>query len=120
MTWPDGTISGCYGFRHALYQEVLYQRLGASRRARVHRQVGEREELAYGVRARERAAELALHFERGQDTQRAVQYLHAAGEIALQRNGYREAVVHCTTGLALLPLLPDTPGRVQLELSLQI
>ena len=25
--WPDGTVSGRYGFRHALYQEVLYRRL---------------------------------------------------------------------------------------------
>jgi predicted ATPase len=28
-TWPDGTVSGRYGFRHALYQDVLYQRLGS-------------------------------------------------------------------------------------------
>ena len=33
VTWPDGTVSGRCGFRHALYQEVLYQRLNASRRA---------------------------------------------------------------------------------------
>ena len=34
VEWPDGTVSGRYGFRHALYQEVVYQRLGAGRRAR--------------------------------------------------------------------------------------
>ena len=28
-TWPDGMVSGRYGFRHALYQEVLYKRLGS-------------------------------------------------------------------------------------------
>ena len=32
QTWPDGTVAGCYGFVHALYQEVLYSRLTAARR----------------------------------------------------------------------------------------
>jgi hypothetical protein len=27
--WPDGTISRRYGFRHALYQNVLYDRRAA-------------------------------------------------------------------------------------------
>jgi hypothetical protein len=33
MAWPDGTVSGRYGFRHALYQEVMYKRLNAGHRA---------------------------------------------------------------------------------------
>ena len=81
--WPDGTIAARYGFVHALYQEVLYEQLSASRRIRLHRQIGEREEQGYGERAREIAAELAVHFERGRDYQRAVQYLQQAGENAI-------------------------------------
>src|SRR5262245_12117870 len=65
VTWPDGTVSGGYGFRHALYQEVLYQRLGAGHRARLHRSIGEREAAGYGAQAGERAAALAMHFARG-------------------------------------------------------
>jgi predicted ATPase len=30
--WPDGTVSGCYRFRHALYRQVLAERLGALQR----------------------------------------------------------------------------------------
>jgi hypothetical protein len=26
--WPDWTVAGRYGFRHALYQQVIYDRLG--------------------------------------------------------------------------------------------
>ena len=33
--WPDGTVAGRYGFLHALYQEVLYERLPAGRRRQV-------------------------------------------------------------------------------------
>jgi DNA-binding winged helix-turn-helix (wHTH) protein len=73
--WPDGTVSGRYGFRHALYQEVLYTRLGAGRRVRLHRLIGIRLEQAYGARAHEVAAELAMHFERGRDTARASRYM---------------------------------------------
>jgi predicted ATPase len=29
--WPDGTSSGNYRFQHALYQQVLYERLGSAR-----------------------------------------------------------------------------------------
>ncbi len=118
--WPDGTVSGRYGFRHALYQDVLYKRTGAGLRARVHRLIGAREESGYGGRAKEIAAELAVHFERGREHQRAVYYRRHAAESALQRNAYQEAVAHCTTGLALLRSLPDTAERVQLELSLQM
>ena len=55
--WPDGTVSGQYGFRHALYQEVLYQRLGSGRRSRVHCLIGVCEEVGYGEQASDRAAE---------------------------------------------------------------
>src|SRR5262249_21930813 len=40
--WPDGTISGRYQFRHALYQSVFYERVAAVRQVRLHRQIGER------------------------------------------------------------------------------
>jgi hypothetical protein len=49
VEWPDGTVGGQYGFRHVLYQDVLYQRLGTGRRARVHLAMGMREEAGYGA-----------------------------------------------------------------------
>ena len=90
--WPDGTVATRYGFLHALYQEVLYERLSARRRQQLHQRIGEREEAAYGEHAREIAAELAVHFERGRDYQRAIQYLQHAGENAVRRSAYQEAL----------------------------
>src|SRR5262249_58151013 len=78
--WPDGTVTARYGFRHALYQELLYERIPVSRRARWHQQIGMRLEGAFGPRAGEVAAELAVHFAHGRDHQRAVQYLQRAAE----------------------------------------
>jgi len=118
--WPDGTISGRYAFRHALYQNVLSDRIAEARRIRLHRLIGERLEQGYRGQAQEIAAELAVHFERGRDYSRAVQYRLQAGQKAIQRSAHQEAISHLTKGLELLTTLPDTPGRAQQELTLQI
>jgi tetratricopeptide (TPR) repeat protein len=111
-------MSARYGFLHDLYREVLYERVPASRRARWHGQIGRRLEAGYGSRARELAAELAEHFMRGRDPERAVQYLRYAGENAQQRSAHQEAIGHLTRGLELLDAFPEIPERVQKELTL--
>jgi predicted ATPase len=113
-------VAARYGFRHALYQEVLYAQISLSRRTRLHRQIGEREEQGYGARAREIAAELAVHFERGRDYHKAVQYLQQAGLRATARSAYGEAIGHLRRGLELRRALPDTPEGIQQELTLQL
>jgi len=118
--WPDGTVTARYSFLHALYQEVLYDRVPAGRRARLHRRIGEREEQAYGERAREIAAALAVHFEWGRDYRRAIRYLQQAGENAVRRSAYQEALSLLTKGLELLKTLPDTSERAQYEITLQL
>src|SRR5262245_51085278 len=76
--------------------------------------------MGYGVQARQIAAELAVHFVRGHDAARAAHYLHEAAEQALQRTAYTEAISHVTTALELLPTLPETPERLQDELTLRL
>ena len=119
VEWPDGTLATRYGFRHALHQQVLYERVPPGRRARLHQRIGDRLETGLGPRARESAAELAMHFARGHDARRAAQYHHHAGENALRRGAHREAVAHLEQGLAQLASLPDSLERVRLELALQ-
>ncbi len=118
--WPDGTIAARYAFLHALYREVLYERVPPGRRAALHARVGLRVEAGYGERSREIAAELAMHFERGRDTERAVRYLDEAGQNAIGRNAPREAIAHLERAIGLLRTFPAQPGRAQQELALQI
>ena len=82
--------------------------------------VAERLEAGYGSRAREMAGELALHFERGQDARRAVQYQQYAAEQALSRSAYTEALAHCHQGPDLLATLPASPERASQELTLRL
>ena len=118
--WPDGTVAGRYGFRHALYREAVHERVSPGRRVELHRRIGERLEAALGGGTGEIATELAMHFEQGRDFGRAIRYLHRAGEIATQRGAAREAVVHLTRALDLLRAQPDRADLAQQEIALQI
>ncbi|MEX2260873.1 MAG: AAA family ATPase [Bryobacteraceae bacterium] len=119
VEWPDGTVSGRYGFVHDLHREVFYERIPPGRKARLHLRIGARLEAAYGGLAPESAAELALHFIRGRDAGRATLYLWHAAEQCLARSAHKEAIEHLTTGLGMLQSLPDSEERVQRELAMQ-
>ena len=119
-TWPDGTLASRFAFSHALYRATLYEHLSATRRARLHVAIADRLERGFGERARERAAELATHFERGGDIARAVRYHHAAGDNASARSAARLAIEHYRRALHLLARLPDSRERTQQEISLNI
>lgn len=118
--WPDGTIAARYAFRHALYSQVLYERVPPARRAALHIRVGLRLEAGYGERSSELAAELAMHFERGRDLERAVRYVDAAAQKAIARNAPREAASHLERAIGLLRAIPAGVQRAEQELSLQI
>jgi predicted ATPase/DNA-binding winged helix-turn-helix (wHTH) protein len=118
--WPDGTCGGRYHFQHVLYQHVLYEQLGTARRMQYHRHIGLRLEAGHGARGEEIAAQLAMHFERGGEVERAVHYLQQAADTATQRNAHHDAVAALTKGLALLTTLPESPERMQHELTLRL
>src|SRR5262249_17376052 len=101
-TWPDGTVAACYRFRHTLYQEVVYARMSAWQQLRLHHQVGARKEAGYGEQAPTIATELAVHFERAQEVDRAEHYLCHTVDHAMQRSAYAEVIRHCPKGLELL------------------
>ncbi|MGH8568452.1 MAG: transcriptional regulator, partial [Gammaproteobacteria bacterium] len=115
--WPDGTVAGRYAFLHALYAEVLYQRLTPAQRVELHGCLGKRLESAYGERAGEIAAELALHFEQGRDPARGVRYLRQAGEHAVRRFANREALGYLGRALELVERLPGA-RRVEQRIEL--
>jgi predicted ATPase len=117
---PNGESVTQYGFVHTLYQNALYERASASRRVQLHRRIGEQGERLYGERAREIAAELAMHFEHGANYRQAVKYVQQAAQNEILRFAYSEAVSLARRGLELLERLPETPERARQELSLQL
>ena len=72
--------------------------------------IGTRLEAGYGAQARAHAAELALHFERGRDPARAVQYLQQAAENALRRYALSGGHRHSHAGADAAGHAPRDPG----------
>lgn len=103
---PDGALATRYRFAHALYQNHLYRNLVNKRRILLHRQAGEQLVLHYGQRAPQIATQLALHFERGRDFERAVEYLIHAGDNATKLYAYTEAAKHYSHAISLVERLP--------------
>lgn len=114
----DGSLDTRYGFRHTLYREVLYQRLGPSRQVQLHRRVAELLEAlpAFGVETP--AVELAFHCERGRAVTAALRHYVDAVDSALQRFASTEALQLAQQALALLPRCPDGEARMETELAL--
>ena len=109
-----------YIFKHALTQEVAYNSLLLERRKVLHERTARAMEEVYRHRLDDHYSELAYHYSRSGNTQKAINYLQLAGQQAVQRSANAEAVNHLTAALALLKTLPDVPERTQQELTLQI
>jgi tetratricopeptide (TPR) repeat protein len=73
----------------------------------LHRQAGEQLLKHHAKRAPHIATQLALHFERGRDFSRAVEFLIHAGDNATTLYANDEANNHYTHALALAEKLPD-------------
>ncbi|HTB11670.1 MAG TPA: AAA family ATPase [Bryobacteraceae bacterium] len=110
--FPDGSTSSRYEFSHALYREVLYRRLAPARRAKTHRQIGERLEGLYAGHEATIASELAEHFEHSNDWPGALKYLRLAAENARRRYANREAGVILRRALELCANLAEDERAV--------
>jgi DNA-binding winged helix-turn-helix (wHTH) protein/tetratricopeptide (TPR) repeat protein len=111
---PDGSMTERYEFVHALYRQVLYDRQLPGRRARLHRQIGERLAALYASRVEEVVPELAYHFEQAADWPRAADYLRQAAQIAGRRYAHREADALLARALELVSHLSGAQ-RAQAE-----
>jgi tetratricopeptide (TPR) repeat protein len=103
---PDGALAVRYRFAHALYQNALYAELVSKRRAQLHRKTGERLLKHYGDQSSRIAAQLAVHFERGREFERALAYLLEAGDNAARVYANAEAAGHYSRALTLVEKLP--------------
>jgi class 3 adenylate cyclase/predicted ATPase len=109
-----------YLFKHALTQEVAYGTVLQDKRKALHEKTAEAIETLYSAKLEDHYSELAHHYSRSGNAEKAVKYLHLAGQQAAQRAAYADAVSSLTTALHLLKTLPETPERNQRELALQI
>jgi DNA-binding winged helix-turn-helix (wHTH) protein/predicted ATPase len=109
-----------YAFKHALTQDVTYQSLLRNTRQRYHRQIAEVLMARFATVVETQPEVLAHHYTEAGLAEQAIPYWQHAGEHAAARSAHREAIAHCTRGLEVLKLLPDTPECAGYELGLHL
>lgn len=120
VDWPSGSVGQAYAFRHQLYRSALYETLVPARRRGMHQQIGEALEEGHAGATLEVAAELADHFARSSDSERAIKYLREAAQLARTRFAHREAVDLLDRAATLLERQPAGPERDHVEFGLEI
>ncbi len=120
VRWPDGTVTATFEFRHELYRDALYDRIAVSRRARLHRALGECLEQAYGDEAGAAAGQIAHHFAQAHDVGRALKYFYPAALLSFNRSANRETVAILNRALRLIATLDESVDTWRIERDLQL
>jgi tetratricopeptide (TPR) repeat protein len=115
-TPPDAS----YSFKHALVQEAAYESLLKSRRQLLHKHIGDVLCEQFPAIAGTEPEVVAYHFTEAGLDEVAFDWWRKAGQQALKRSAYTEAIAHLGKAVAIADGLPDDPGRTMNRLHLQI
>jgi tetratricopeptide (TPR) repeat protein len=108
-----------YIFKHALTQEVSYNSILVERRKHIHERVAQAVESLFAASLADHYTELAHHYGRSGNASKAVNYLHLAGQQAMNRSAYVEASGQLTSALELLRIQPDDLERDRTEVAMR-
>jgi class 3 adenylate cyclase/tetratricopeptide (TPR) repeat protein len=109
-----------YSFKHALIQEAAYESLLKSRRQLLHRDIGGVLRDRFPVIAQTEPEVVAHHFTEAGLTEVALEWWRKAGQQALKRSAYSEAIAHLGKAVAIADGLGASPDRTIERLHLQI
>ena len=112
-----------YRFKHALIQDAAYENLLKSRRQVLHRRVAEVLRDRFGSTAAAEPEALAYHFTQAGMTDPAIEWWGKAGDQALRRSAFQEAISHLGKAIDMADKqanaapgeAPQAGGRVRLQ-----
>ena len=107
-------------FKHALVQDTAYQSLVAVSRQRVHQRIANALVTQFSDEATARPEIVAFHFSRANVGHAALDYWQRAGELAMSRSNYVEAITHFDAALRLLDGQPQDAERDRRELAIRV
>ena len=96
-----------YAFKHVLTQEAIYQSIIDRRKRGFHQQVAEGFEILYGEGLGEHYEQLAYHYSKSDDLEKARDYLVRAGDKAAAAYANKEALDYYAKALEVCGLLGD-------------
>jgi class 3 adenylate cyclase/predicted ATPase len=108
-----------YTFKHAFTQEATYRGILEKRRREFHLEVAREMERLYGDRLEECYEELAHHYSKSDDAEKAVEYLQKAGDKAVRASAYEDAITSFRKGIGLTGALGDKTVCARREADLQ-
>jgi class 3 adenylate cyclase/predicted ATPase len=114
---PDTT----YSFKHALLRDVAYENLLRARRQQLHERIGRVLIESFASVAESEPELIAYHFHQARLFELAITYRERAGDRAVSRSSFAEAIVHFSAALceaAQLEPGPEAPDRMRRELGL--
>jgi class 3 adenylate cyclase/predicted ATPase len=120
MQREGGSDDAMFTFKHALVQDVAYDSLLKTVRQAHHRTIADAMEDGRGVATAVNPEVIAHHLTAAGLPERAVPQWLLAGERALERSADHEAIAHLSAGLTLLPDIPESRQRDELELTLLV
>jgi len=109
-----------YVFKHALTQEVAYNSLLQKRRIRIHENIGIAIEALWPHRLKEFYEMLAYHYSKGENYEKAYQYLKLSGNKAAGNYSNQEALSFYKEAMVLLAKMAATRENktAQIEVNL--
>jgi tetratricopeptide (TPR) repeat protein len=122
IVFPEqSNIERSFSFKHALVRDAAFESLLLMRRREWHGRVAQALEQRFGDIAAREPELLAYHFGEAGIVPIACDYRMQAGNLAVSRSAYTEAIAHFTAGLKLAETMPPQTGlRRQLEFSLKL
>ena len=108
-----------YLFKHALIQDAAYENLLKSRRQLLHRRVAEVLRDNFAATAAAEPEALAHHFTQAGLTDAAMEWWGKAGDQAMRRSAFQEAISHLRKAIEMADTLADTK-RVQPAMRLRL
>jgi class 3 adenylate cyclase/tetratricopeptide (TPR) repeat protein len=108
-----------YTFKHALVQDAAYQSLLRSTRQQYHQQIAQVLERQFADIAETQPELLAHHYTEAGLSDQAMPYWQRAGQRAIARSGYREAVACFEQALMALRRLPERQDTLEQAIDLR-
>jgi len=117
IVFPEGRgVERSFSFKHALLRDAAYESLLIGRRRDWHQRIARALEEHFPDLTANEPELLAHHFAEAGLIDPACDYRMRAGDRALSRSAYQEALAHFSAGLKLADTLPEPADRMRRQL----
>jgi predicted ATPase len=117
IVFPEGRgMEQRFSFKHALLRDAAYESLLLARRREWHARIARAIEEHFPEAAANEPELVAYHFAEAGLTEKACDYRMRAGDRALARSAYLEAVANFSAGLKFAETLPESGERQRQQL----